>query len=485
MSEEQSVEETTEETALAQVEAVPTDITNPDKITDAITKLGASFKMTAIENPSDYNQAKHGLSIWRGLRKMVKEKHKDEKADVLEKGRKLDGFKTLLLKAIDDEEKPLLQLRHDYDDKKKAEKEAKEKAERERVIEIDNAINQLRKVSTKRFESSDQILEAIKELSEFPVREEQFEEKLDNAQTARDETLTELQQILTDKMADEKREKDLAEQKAEQAVEAKKLAKEREQLDADKAERERVDLIDAAIKTIGEPATKPFESLPDLLKWIEDLTDYEPDEATYQEKLPNACEARIETLKVLDGAKLQMERDQAAQIKREAAQKKLDDDIAEFKAEKKKDADDKAAKEKVEREAAEAKTKELRAQISSFHVVYASCITKEEFEKALVEAKALNPTVDYFGELLGEAQECHTIVVANITNRIAAIEALAERAARLQPDKDKMLDYADALDAAIDAVAKPDIKSEDLGRRTVEIVESMKVSTNDMREFAQ
>lgn len=485
MSEEQSVEETTEETALAQVEAVPTDITNPDKITEAITKIGVSFKMTAIENPSDYNQAKHGLSIWRGLRKMVKEKHKDAKADILEKGRTLDGFKTLLLKAIDDEEKPLLQLRHDYDDKKKAEKEAKEAAERERVLNIDRAINQMRKVSTQRFESSEQILEAITELSGFAIGEEQFEDKIDNAFTAREETLKELDVILKDKMHDEQRVKDLAQQKADQAVEAKKLAKEREQLDADKAERERVDLIDAAIKKIGEPATKPFESLPDLLKWIENLTDYEPDEATYQEKLPNACEARIETLKWLDGAKKRLEYEADAKVRSDADKKKLADDRAEFEAEKQKDADAKAAKEKAEREAAKGKINRLRLTINSFYAVKQNCVTKQDWEKALAEAKSLKPTEEHFGELIHEAGATVAKIERQIVEKIAALDATAKREAALQPDQDKMLKFADDLDVAIGGVGVPTIADESLRKRVDEILCHIKSCTVDMREFAQ
>lgn len=142
-----------------------------------------------------------------------------------------------LVDLISPEETRLLTLRDGWDARVKAEKEAKEAAERARIEAIRKKIDEIRQSVTTAALMDAASAKAVLVLTDELQIDDSFAELYGEAMEVRGETIAKLREIVATKEAAEAT---AARIKAEQAAEAERLEAERKRLDAERAEQERI-----------------------------------------------------------------------------------------------------------------------------------------------------------------------------------------------------------------------------------------------------
>lgn len=202
----------------------------------AMTKIesGERLPITKVESKEDRDQAALGAKECVDLRMKIEEKRKELKAGAVAWGKKVDSAAKHFTGLISDIEKPLKQLRVAWDDKIKAEREAKKEVERQRVAAIDQAIADIRKMGNNGalLETADAVQEQFALLYEFEITEEMFQEKVVEAEGVKTEMLDVLKQLSDRRIAERAEADRLEKQRVEQAAEAKRLNAQRDTQDA-------------------------------------------------------------------------------------------------------------------------------------------------------------------------------------------------------------------------------------------------------------
>lgn len=169
-------------------------------------------------------------------RTTLEQARKEEKADILERGRFVDATAAKIKETILKYEEPLDAKIKEEEQRKEEIRLEKLRAEQERVAGIQKRIDIIKNaplVAVNR--SADEIEMAIQKINAIDISKEVYQEFEITAVEARTETVATLQDILTEKRAAEA---EAARLKAEQEAEAERLRIERERLEADQRERE-------------------------------------------------------------------------------------------------------------------------------------------------------------------------------------------------------------------------------------------------------
>jgi len=209
-------------------------------VTDAaLAELRERWHLEAIENREDYNLAKAGIKECRELRGKVEAKRKELKADALEFGKMVDAEAKRITEALLEVESPLKELKTGEDQRKKAEKEARERAERERVEHIRNNIAAIRNAPAEAVGcTSEEIMGLLAVAEETEIGPEKFEEFAEEAQEARAAAVEQLERILAEKREQEEQAAELERLKAEREAEQAALDAERRKLEAERQAQE-------------------------------------------------------------------------------------------------------------------------------------------------------------------------------------------------------------------------------------------------------
>jgi len=206
----------------------------------AIAELREQFKeVPTIEDNKGLTVAKANISVVRTLRTSVEKKRKELKRDALDFGKKVDTEAKRITALLLEVEEPMKEEKERYEAVKKAEKEDKDRIERERIEAISAKMNAITQIPVDLVGAgSSEIAKAMNTLAGGPD-EFDYQEFTDRAQAIKQEAIGALSNLLTVAMQKEKEEREAAEEKV-------RLAKEREELDAKRkadeeaaAERER------------------------------------------------------------------------------------------------------------------------------------------------------------------------------------------------------------------------------------------------------
>ncbi|MDT8419377.1 MAG: hypothetical protein RQ754_03010 [Desulfuromonadales bacterium] len=220
-------------------------------VSDAkIAEIAEKYKdLQEIKDSASMGMAMAGRRECRELRIAVEKKRKDLKADALEYGRRVDGEAKRITASLEAIEKPLDTLIKAEEARKQAEKEERERLERERILakerhlaalrlEIDGRFGRIR-IAELHAMTAAEIGEAIAIVND--KTEPDWQELREDADAARAIYLQEAEALREKKLAAEaeaERQRIEQEKLAEQnRLEQEKLAEERRQLEAEMQQR--------------------------------------------------------------------------------------------------------------------------------------------------------------------------------------------------------------------------------------------------------
>lgn len=210
--------------------------------TDLIALAEKSKTITEIKNKAGRDECHSAAMKAADARILIAKTGKAARDDATKFSKAVIAEENSLIALIEPEEKRLLGLRDAWDAKIAAEKEERERIERERVLAITQRIADIRGYHALALEcrTADRVQGLIDKLQAVEVDPEQFEEFAEEASAAHAETLTRMQAIHARKVEEEA---ERARIKAEQEEGAARLAAERAELErqrAEQAERERL-----------------------------------------------------------------------------------------------------------------------------------------------------------------------------------------------------------------------------------------------------
>lgn len=184
--------------------------------------------------------AKIARAELRGLRVRLEEARKEEKADVLERGRYIDGMARTLQEAILKHEEPLDEQIKAEEDRKEKERKARMEVEAARVTAIQKKIDNFRNAAAGLTNSpSAEIQAALTLLKSTEVTEPEYQEFTAVAQGIREGAIASVERLLANTL---KREEEEARLQAEREA----LEKRRKEQEAREKEAERKRLADEA-----------------------------------------------------------------------------------------------------------------------------------------------------------------------------------------------------------------------------------------------
>jgi len=211
-------------------EPVETEVINFN-INDAnIAEAAEAFR--DVDAYKDLDGAKKAKKFLTKMRTTLSEAHKEEKAEALAHGRRLDAEKNRLLASIGEIEDPITA-------DLKAIKEKAENEEAERVEAIEGHLARLESYSLDRHDLTvDQIKERRANLAQEPLTEEIYQEKLDTARRVHEESDSKLRIVLIREEEAVKEREEQARIAEENAARQKELDKRQAEMDAADAERQ-------------------------------------------------------------------------------------------------------------------------------------------------------------------------------------------------------------------------------------------------------
>ena len=183
--------------------------------------------ITEIKDPAGREQAhRMGMKL-KTARTTIEKTGKAARDDANAFSKAVINEEKRLISIVEGEEKRVLGLRDAFDAKLAAEKEAKERAERERVAGIQSKIDAIRALPLQSARDTSAEIEAtLKDLTEFVITEDEFQELIADAQTARHQAMIELREMLAAAKSREAADAAVAEERARLAAEAERLAAE-------------------------------------------------------------------------------------------------------------------------------------------------------------------------------------------------------------------------------------------------------------------
>lgn len=270
-------------------------------------------------------------------RTTVEQARKEEKADILERGKFIDSTAARLKEEILKYETPLDEKIKAEEERKEAEKQAKLLAEQERIAGINKRIDQMKNSPLVAVNKSvEEIKRAIGAITKLAI-DESYQEFQQQAAEVKEEALVKLAGILEEKEAAEA---EAIRIKAEQEAEAEKLRLEREELDrlrkeqeereaAAKAENDRI-LAEQQAKMDAELAEQKArldkEAAEERAKLDAERAEAEKAAHILAEE-QKAIQAAKEEAERVERERLEAEKLEAEKKKAEAKVKKLQDPV--------------------------------------------------------------------------------------------------------------------------------------------------------------
>ncbi len=377
---------------------------------EALVALAKKHKSYEIVDYKSYQAVVAAIAEVRGWRGKVETHRKELKADILEEGRSLDGAAKKITERLWQIENPLKELKKVEDDKKEAAAAEKERLEKVRVAEIQLKITSINNMVTG-FPTlnKDQLLTFFGEIEGTHISEAEYQEFTDHAKQVKAEVLEMILKAIKERVK-------LDQEAADRKAEGERLAKERE---AQRVEAERLEQAEIAQR---EQAAKERARIELERKKQQDILEAQ---RLDQEKEAEQKAAAEDSRRDAEKAKILKERKkQEAALK--AEQDRLDIERREIEEEKAKiEADKKAEKERKEKELAQKLYKEKQEKEA-----------KERTAAAKIQAEK-------------DAKEKAEQVEKDRIAKEKADKEEAERQEALKPDKQKLLEMADMLEALI------------------------------------
>ncbi len=171
----------------------------------ALADLSNRFKGVVfnVSTTKGMEEARKARAEIRGYRTNLESKRKEIKAPALERCRLIDEEAKRITKALEELEDPIDAIIKAEEARKAAEKEARERAERERIAAIQNRIAEIGAAPMRAIgKTSDQIAEQIRTLSLVAI-DETFAEFSDQAIATMGDALAKMQQALKAQKAQE------------------------------------------------------------------------------------------------------------------------------------------------------------------------------------------------------------------------------------------------------------------------------------------
>lgn len=241
MTKKQKVTEETQATDLV-IETLPPisfDITAQGLA--RLKKESAIFN-TLPETVADYQKLTKQIAKVRTTRTSIEARRKEANAPVLEWQRLLNSKAKELTEALQEIEQPLVDLKAKADEEKARKKAEQEAQERARLQELNDRLTELKAIVFT-VNTPEEAGQAIDDLQALEITKEDYQELTDLAEVARQETLMKLRQRVAqmeaDRIAEEDRQRELAELESKKEAQAKLEAEQAErqaQLDAQEAE---------------------------------------------------------------------------------------------------------------------------------------------------------------------------------------------------------------------------------------------------------
>lgn len=238
MTTETTAPETTSiSTALTVQERAAIALASPKAEANLIALAEKSKGITVITNKAGRDECHTAAMAAKAARIAIEQAGKEAREDATAFSKAIIAEENRLVELIKPEEKRLIGIRDEWDAKIKAEKEAKEAAEKARIESIKGRIEAIRANITKAAMLDAAGANTILFLLEKEEIDDSYEEFYGDAMEARGETIAKLREIVA---AKESAEAAAARIKAEQAAEAERLEAERKRLEAERAEQERI-----------------------------------------------------------------------------------------------------------------------------------------------------------------------------------------------------------------------------------------------------
>lgn len=183
--------------------------------------------ITEIKDPNGREQAhRMGMKL-KTARTTIEKTGKAARDDANAFSKAVINEEKRLIAIVEAEEKRVIGLRDSFDAKLAAEKEAKERAERERIAKITAKIEAIRALPLQSARDTAAEIEAtLADLTAFGISEAEFQEFAGDASTARNQAMGELREMLEAAKSREAAEAQVAEERARLAAEAERLAAE-------------------------------------------------------------------------------------------------------------------------------------------------------------------------------------------------------------------------------------------------------------------
>lgn len=193
-------------------------------------------RYTLGDDDAGYDAIKEACRELTTMRTTLEARRKDAKADALAWGRKVDSEAKRLEAQIREIEGPLVDMREQVDAKRRAEKEAREAAERVRLDRLNGMVEDIRSagLETDGRPAAD-LRDVVMNLETLVCDEATFEEFAAVAEEARMAAIARLKAAIDKAVAREAHERALAEQEAKLRAEQEEIARQK----AEWAERER------------------------------------------------------------------------------------------------------------------------------------------------------------------------------------------------------------------------------------------------------
>lgn len=282
-------------------EFIPGDEEQPTAIIDfnvndaRIAEAAEQFK--DVDAYQDLDEAKAAKKILTKMRTTLAAAHKEQKAESLAYGRRLDGEKNRLLALIAEIEDPITTQ---LDDIKNAEK----RKEEERLAAIQTHLDRLASYALDRHDLSiEQLQERLENLEQETFEEERYQEKLDAAKVVAHDSKSKLTICLLREEENQKQLEEIARTKKKQEEAQRKLDEQQKELDR---------LAEEQRKAQEEEARKARE-------------EQERKDAERQAELDRQAEEQAERQRKLDEAEAAKRAEQEAEEAREAELMKAPD----------------------------------------------------------------------------------------------------------------------------------------------------------------
>lgn len=327
---------------------------------ELVTKAAESKHITAITNAAGRDQVHSMRMVLKNARVEIEKRGKAAREDanafrdaVIEEQKRLIGL-------IEPEETRLEKLQKSWDDRIEAERQAKIKAEQDRVAALQKRVEAIRdKVRLGvQARSAAQISELMNEVDEIVI-DETWQEFQDAAADAKSETFAQLDKMLDAAVEREKEDQRLREERAEF---------ERRQAEAAERERKAREIQERLAELRGNQMLTPASGTALIAEHLHDLDKLPTDSAIFGEFTQQAIDAKAAgtaRLEKLLTAAREYEAEQARlaaeRQRQQEEQARIDRERQELEARQRQEREAQEARERAEREANEKREREEAA----------------------------------------------------------------------------------------------------------------------------